>query len=244
MNRNVSGKQQPLRMTLVLAHPDDESFICGGTIAKYAELGADISLVCATKGEMGRRMGNPPFVNRETMPALREAELREACRLLGIGDLRFLGIRDKLVECEPFDRLVATIKTELSIRKPQVVLTFHERIGGHPDHCAIGRATTRACTELKRELPQMRLYFISFGEAMKQPEKYGFRKEQISRIDITDQRRSKMLSFRAHRSQTELDESLWGMDDNVVRKFGANEYFIQADAPYRAGETDLFAHVK
>ncbi|KIL41469.1 LmbE family protein [Gordoniibacillus kamchatkensis] len=233
-----------MRLTLVLAHPDDESFICGGTIAKYAALGADISLVCATKGEMGRRMGNPPFVNRETMPALREAELREACRLLGIGDLRFLGIRDKLVECEPVSQLVETIKTELRFRKPHVVLTFHERIGGHPDHCAIGLATTRACAELKRELPQLRLYFISFGEAMKRPEKYGFRKEQITRIDITDQRRSKMLSFRAHRSQTELDKSLWGPDDRVVREFGTNEYFIQADAPYRPGETDLFAHVK
>jgi bacillithiol biosynthesis deacetylase BshB2 len=244
MKRPTRISAAPLRLTLVLAHPDDETFICGGTIAKYAEQGAELSLICATKGEMGRRMGNPPFANRETMPALREDELRKACRILGIGDLRFLGLRDKLVECEPPERLAADVRKELLLRKPQVVLTFHERIGGHPDHCAIGRATTLACAQLKQELPQLRLYFISFGEAMKRPEKYGFRKEQITRIDITDQRRSKMLAFRAHRSQTELDESLWWPDEHVLRRFGTSEYFIQSEGPYRPGESDLFSHVR
>ncbi len=58
------------KLLAVFAHPDDETFICGGTLARYAKLGVEITLLCATKGAMGRRMGTPPFVNRETMPRL------------------------------------------------------------------------------------------------------------------------------------------------------------------------------
>lgn len=230
---------RPDNIVAVFAHPDDETFICGGTLAKYAQQGADITLVCATKGESGRRMGLPPFVTRESMPRLREGELREACRLLGIRDLRFLGLRDKLVECEPLERLAGTIMDVLRERKPDVVMTFHERIGGHSDHCYIGKATTLAWERLRGELPEMRLYFISFGDSMRRPERYGFPKEQITEVDITEQRHIKMLAFRAHRSQTELDQGLWGPDAAVAQGFAGKEYFIQAAAPWTPGETDL-----
>jgi bacillithiol biosynthesis deacetylase BshB2 len=232
------------RIVAVFAHPDDETFVCGGTLAKYAKEGASITLLCATKGEMGRRMGTPPFANRETMPKLREGELREACRLLGIQDLRFLGIRDKLVECENAESLTLRIMEVIRERKPQVVLTFHERIGGHPDHCAIGRATTLACQRVRDELPEMRLFFITYGETMKKPEPYGFHKEQISVIDIGAHRKTKMLAFRAHRSQTEMDKSLWRPDDKVIQRFGTAEYFIQGSTPFVPGETDLFSHLR
>jgi LmbE family N-acetylglucosaminyl deacetylase len=90
----------------------------------------------------------------------------------------------------------------------------------------------------------MRLYFISFGEAMKQPERYGFRQEQIAKIDIAAERRVKMLAFRAHRSQSEVNAELWDPDEQVVRRFGSSEYFIQAHTPFASGLTDLFAHVR
>jgi bacillithiol biosynthesis deacetylase BshB2 len=237
-------KNRPDHIVAVFAHPDDETFICGGTLAKYAQHGTGITLVCATKGESGRRMGLPPFVTRESMPRLREAELREACRLLGIGDLRFLGLRDKLVECEPLERLAATIAEVLRERRPDVVLTFHERIGGHPDHCYIGKATTLAWQRLRDELPGMRLYFISFGDAMRRPERYGFPKEQITEVDITDQRLVKMHAFRAHRSQTELDEGLWGPDAAVAQRFSGKEFFIQAAPPWSPGERNLTGYGK
>ncbi len=241
------------KLLAVFAHPDDETFICGGTLARFAKEGVRITLVSATKGEMGRRMGKPPFVNRETMPALREQELRKACGILGIQDLRFLGIRDKLVEFEPLEKLVGRIVTVIRELRPQVVLTFHEKIGGHPDHCAIGKAATLAFQQagdpnrypehrgqgLKPFAPE-RLYFISFGEAMKRPERYGFLPEQITRIDVSACRAEKMRAFRAHRSQTELDSWLWGSDSDVMRKFSGEEYFIQGNMPFRKGERDLF----
>ena len=82
--------QTKRRLLVVLAHPDDESFLCGGTIAKMSERGIQITLLCATKGEMGRRMGNPILTTRESLPGLRVRELKGACEELGIKDLRFL----------------------------------------------------------------------------------------------------------------------------------------------------------
>lgn len=59
------------KLLAVFAHPDDESFICGGTLAKYASEGVDITLVSATRGEMGRRMAIRPIStgNRWRLPA-------------------------------------------------------------------------------------------------------------------------------------------------------------------------------
>src|SRR4051794_32756751 len=103
---------------VVLAHPDDETFICGGTLAKLGHEGHRVVLVCATKGEMGRRMGVPPTETRESIPIVREQELRNACRALKIEDLRFLGIRDKLLEIHPFDVVKQMVLEHLLEVKP------------------------------------------------------------------------------------------------------------------------------
>ena len=69
---------------VVFPHPDDETFGCGGTIAQFATSGVPVTYVCGTLGQMGRNMGNPIFATRESLPRIREAELEEACRALGI----------------------------------------------------------------------------------------------------------------------------------------------------------------
>src|SRR5438105_3415667 len=84
----------PTRLLLVFAHPDDESFVAAGLSRRYADAGAHIALVTATRGEAGSR-GDPPLCAEEELPALREAELREAAALLGIGDIHLLGYHDQ-----------------------------------------------------------------------------------------------------------------------------------------------------
>jgi N-acetylglucosamine malate deacetylase 2 len=217
---------------VVVAHPDDESFICGGILAKYAKQGVDIHLVCATKGEMGRRVGNPPYVTRESMPRLRERELEEACRHLGIRQPRYLGIMDKTVEFEPVSQLKNTVLRHMIDVQPDVVLTFHERLGGHPDHCAIGLASTSAYYEAKRtgQVPGLKgLFFITFGEMMKQPEPFGLTSEQIVGVDITATRKEKLLAYRAHRCQTEIESWVWLPDDQAIASMGRTEYLIRDD---------------
>lgn len=227
------------RLLAVFAHPDDETFICGGTLAKYAAAGVEITLVSATRGEMGRRMGNPPYLNRETIAAAREIELRQACDHLGVSELQFLDIRDKTVEFIDEEWLVSQIEQLIRKLKPDVVLTFHETLGGHPDHCAIGKVTTKAF----RRVGQGELYFISFGDRMLQPERYGYTAQDIVAVDVQDHLAAKLAAFRAHRCQSEIDEWVWQRDDKALRHFGRYEYFIRGSQPQvsvSTMENDLF----
>ncbi|MEF3306042.1 PIG-L family deacetylase [Paenibacillus sp. GYB003] len=232
---NASAINKTRKLLAVFAHPDDESFICGGTLAKYAAEGVDITLVSATRGEMGRRMGNPPYLNRETMAAAREKELRQACGCLGIRRLLFFDIRDKTVEF--VDEAALTGRIEALIREigPDVVLTFHEKLGGHPDHCAIGKAATAAC---KRAGLLESLYFISFGGTMERPEPYGYTRDDIVKIDISAHLEAKLSAFRAHRCQSEIDEWVWLPDREALTRFGKHEYFIRAAADRKKRKPD------
>ncbi|NBD25676.1 PIG-L family deacetylase [Paenibacillus glycinis] len=226
------------KLLAVFAHPDDESFICGGMFAKYASEGVDITLVSATRGEMGRRMGNPPYLNRETMAAAREQELRDACECLGIGKLIFFDIRDKTVEFADEEALTGRIENLIRELEPDVVLTFHEKLGGHPDHCAIGKATTAA---FRRSAGKGALYFITFGDAMEHPERYGYTHKDVIKVDVRDHLAAKLASFRAHRCQTEIDEWVWLPDREALAHLGNHEYFLKGnrDAPQRVYH-DLF----
>jgi LmbE family N-acetylglucosaminyl deacetylase len=132
------------RLLGLFAHPDDESRIVGGTLAKYASEGVAVSLLVATRGEEGS-CGDPPLCTPEKLPQVREAELREACSVLGVHDLTILDYRDgslATVDCaELTGHLVAAIRRI----RPQVVLTFGpEGRTLHADHIAIHEAATAA----------------------------------------------------------------------------------------------------
>ena len=140
----------------VLAHPDDETFGMGGTLAYYALNGAHVHLICATRGEVGEV---PPEMMSgfATIAELRESELRCAAKALGIEDVIFLDYRDSGMPGSPdnahpnalaaqqIDLVAAKIVSHIRQIKPQVVLTF-DPIGGykHPDHIAIHQATVLA----------------------------------------------------------------------------------------------------
>ncbi len=140
----------------VLAHPDDESFGTGGTLALYASQGVDVYLICATRGEVGE-MPDDMLAGYATIGDKREAELRCAAKTLGIRSVYFLGYRDSGMPGTPDNhhpqalaaQSVETVAKEVArhIRtlKPDIVITF-DPIGGyyHPDHIAIHRATVMA----------------------------------------------------------------------------------------------------
>ncbi|WP_379135335.1 PIG-L family deacetylase [Paenibacillus sp. sgz500958] len=225
----------PRKILAVLAHPDDETFICGGTLAKYASQGADITLVSATRGEMGRRMGNPHYLNRESIPAAREIELRRACDSLGIRRLIFFDIRDKTVEFIDEELLIGRISDLIDEEDPDVILTFHEKLGGHPDHCAIGKVTTAA---VMRSGHRGALYFISYGDAMKQPGRYGYTRADITRINVQNHLQAKLAAFRDHRCQSEFDEWVWEEDTKALSRFGPYEYFIKGNSAAMSQQSD------
>ena len=145
-----------LSVLAVFAHPDDEGFGCGGTLAMLAARGAKITLVCATNGDAGE-ISDPELATRETLAQVRRHELRQAMDITGVHDIRFLGYRDSgmadtednnhpdsLFQAEAdhvTDQLVAIIREV----RPQLVITFDPTGGyGHPDHTAVNNHTSRA----------------------------------------------------------------------------------------------------
>jgi LmbE family N-acetylglucosaminyl deacetylase len=147
---------QDLTLLSVLAHPDDESFGMGGTLALYARRGVSVHLVCATRGEVGDV--EPHHLQGYTSIAdLREDELRCAAKHLGLAGVHFLGYRDsgmpgsqdnqhpQACAAAPVDEVAARIVHFIRMLQPQVIITF-DPIGGyrHPDHIAVHKATVQA----------------------------------------------------------------------------------------------------
>lgn len=181
---------------VIYPHPDDETLASGGTIALHTRAGIPVTYLCATMGEMGRNMGRPFFATRESLPALREAELRAACRILGVTDLRLMGIRDKTVEFVDPDHLANLVRAVVDEVQPSLVITYHPEHGVHPDHCALGHATVRALADIPADRRPV-LHTRAFGKRLK-----DLGTPDVT-IDATPVMEIKMAAILAHRSQTE-----------------------------------------
>jgi N-acetyl-1-D-myo-inositol-2-amino-2-deoxy-alpha-D-glucopyranoside deacetylase len=150
---------EPLSLLAVKPHPDDEAITMGGTLARYSAEGVRTTLVTATRGEVGEIL-DPELDPKEAAPRLasiREAELRRACEIMGVGELVFLGYEDSGMaglprnhepgtfwqadEEEAVARLIQVIRRV----RPQVIATENEFGGyGHPDHIKTHRVAASA----------------------------------------------------------------------------------------------------
>lgn len=129
---------------LSFAHPDDESFLAGGTACRYADAGVRVVLSSATRGEAGKA-GDPPLCTLDALPAVRERELREAASILGVAALHLLGYRDRSLDAAPPDRIREQLVSLIRSERPAVVVTFDPNGANlHPDHVAISRFTSDA----------------------------------------------------------------------------------------------------
>ena len=149
-------KQDQRTLLAVLAHPDDETFGTGGTLALYARRGVAVHLVCATRGEVGD-VDAEHMKGFASVAELRESELRCAAGILGLAGVHFLNYRDsgmpgspdnshpRALAAQPVNRVAGEVAHYIRLLRPQVLITF-DPIGGyrHPDHIAIHNATVRA----------------------------------------------------------------------------------------------------
>lgn len=152
VSRPASGR------TLVFfgAHPDDETFGLGATLAQYAAAGVKVYYACATRGEAGST--DPENMKGfASMGDLRWHELECAAKELGLAGVVYLGYRDSgmpgtpdnthplALAAAPVDQVTGRMVKVIRELKPQVALTF-DPIGGyrHPDHVAVHNAAVRA----------------------------------------------------------------------------------------------------
>jgi N-acetyl-1-D-myo-inositol-2-amino-2-deoxy-alpha-D-glucopyranoside deacetylase len=159
----MSSHNGSLDILFVLAHPDDESFGNAGTMMLAHGEGMTTGLLCATRGEVGE-IRDPALATRDTLPAVRERELRQAMRLARLTELRLLGFRDsgmagtppnedpRALVNVPFVEAMAHVVGHIRDLKPRVVVSFGpDGVYGHPDHIAIGAITDAAVVEAAGE---------------------------------------------------------------------------------------------
>ena len=154
------------RLLLVHAHPDDETINNGITMAKYAQEGAKVTLVTCTRGEEGEvlveELGNLASNRDDKLGEHREIELKNAMKLLGIEDYRFLGAPNKkwrdsgMIDTPQNERsdvfwqanleeVAQELVKVILETKPQVLITYDEFGGyGHPDHIKANQVAMKA----------------------------------------------------------------------------------------------------
>ncbi len=187
------------KILAVIAHPDDESFGIGGTLAKYAQEGVEIHVLCATRGENGR--------GGSDLGKIREQELMNASKIIGVERVEFMGFIDGMLSNSLYHKMAEKITQKIINFKPQVVLTF-DRLGvsGHIDHIMVAMVTTFVCQKIKdqvtlfymcelKETTDLELnYFIYFPP--------GYRKSDMDVvIDIHHVWKTKVNAMLSHKSQ-------------------------------------------
>ena len=159
----MDGPGSARRLLGVFAHPDDEVFCAGGTMAHVAGAGGQVVVLSATRGERGQ-IRDASAATRRTLGAVREAELRAACAELGIdSNVRVLDFGDGTLPRHRSAVAAAIVDCMREVR-PDAVVTFAPDGGyGHPDHMVISELTTEAFGTLVRECPEgQRLYHAVF----------------------------------------------------------------------------------
>ena len=126
------------RAMVVMAHPDDNEFACGGTVALLASLGWTTHLVVTTSGNKGTK---DPAVTPQQLASEREEEQRRAAEILGMESPVFLGFPDGYIENT--NELRGLIVRQLRLHRPDLVITWDGFRAGfnHRDHRRTGRAT-------------------------------------------------------------------------------------------------------
>jgi len=208
MGEDMDGINFKAKKVLVVgAHPDDNDFGAGATVAKAAGQGAEVIYLIATTGQRGSSDEN---MTPERLSEIRRKEQEEAAKVLGVREVRFLDYVDG--ELIPDIRLKERVVRSIRRYKPDIVFTmdpsffYYKSYGmvNHSDHRAIGEATLDACYPLARDL-------LSFPEHVKvglNPHKvkelllHSFVPENANfYVDVTDTFDIKIKALSLHKSQ-------------------------------------------
>jgi LmbE family N-acetylglucosaminyl deacetylase len=225
------------RLLAIFAHPDDESFRPGGSLALMAAKGVEIFLLTATRGEFGFKKGTP-ICKRSELGKVREEELRSACRVLGIQPPIFLDYTDKYLSDAPLDRIITEIVDVVEKYRPQVILTYGpDGVSGHPDHIAISHFATEAFW--KTDIPKKLYYMVvpkSLVETTGMTNIHYVPDEEITlRINVTSVLRQKLAAIHCHKSQ--ISDSVVSVSSlREKQRFLATETFKLAAS--RLGKID------
>jgi LmbE family N-acetylglucosaminyl deacetylase len=241
----------------VWAHPDDEAICAAGTLTLCALRGEPVSVICATRGELGP-ISDPALASRSTLASVRERELRAACAELGIREPEFLDLPDGGVSHASLSAALHTLVTRIRTQRPRVLLGFGaDGLYGHDDHVAMGElvvAARRAAADeaYSSALPAYRVprhfYAVWTGQQVRDlfdalidagtpgqlwrltPEHFVCTEDDVSaRVDVRSVIPQKLRAIRAHRTQLAADHALSLIDADAAQRVLGIERFRCAD---------------
>ncbi|GAC1436863.1 MAG: PIG-L family deacetylase [Solirubrobacteraceae bacterium] len=239
--RQASAENRPNAIVAVVAHPDDEALIAGGTLALAADAGLATGVVALTRGELGP-ISDPRLADAGTIGAVRELELERSGAALGIDWTCCLGHPDGELEWAEVESAAGELADLLRAARPVTLLTFGEDgLYGHPDHVATRHLAGRAAVLLgprgaslyeavwdpdltaqlvaaagRRGLPTS-LWGLdphAFGSAPSGP---------TIRLDVRPVLERKLRALRAHRTQLASDHLLTQLPDDLATRFLGEE---------------------
>ena len=260
-----------LKVLCFFAHPDDEAFGSGGTLAELVRKGHHVTTVCATNGDVGE-ISDPALATPENLWEVRQGELRAAMAVTGVPDVRFLGYRDSgmigtadnenpasLFQAEPA-KIEAEITAILDELTPDIVFT-HDPTGGygHPDHTTVCQRVTTVIDSMGENRPHF--YYVcfpksSFRKLWEQMTEAGitppFAKEALDDIgspddylttvrDVSDYVDIKKASLNCHATQLDHEGPFSAMAPEMMSAWMSTEYFYQSRPTNNPTQYDILS---
>jgi LmbE family N-acetylglucosaminyl deacetylase len=241
----------------VFAHPDDESLACGGTLARLADEGARVIVMCASRGEAGS-VSDLSLVPDGDLGLVRTRELRAAAAVLGVSEVLVLDHPDGDLRWEDVAELHAEIVSTIERYRPDAVITFAEDgLYWHLDHVGVHERTYTAVRSLGSAAPP--LYYVTMplgvmrevveaahakGGAPPESSLWGIDPTAFGDsadpptfiIDVRDWASRKLAALRCHRTQMGPNNPIAWINEDEARQWLGVEQFRRA--PLEASTDD------
>jgi LmbE family N-acetylglucosaminyl deacetylase len=210
-------------LVAVFAHPDDEAFGPGGTLATFVKE-RDVYVICVTDGDAGKNSST----KTKSLAEIRKDEIEESTKILGIKQVFFLGYKDGTLCNNVYHEIAEKIEKLISPIKPEILLTFEPRgVSGHIDHMAVSMITSFVF-ERSAFVKELWYYCLS-RHARGLQESYfiyfppGYKDSEIDRVvDVTPVWKQKLTAMHKHESQKhDIDRIL-----KTFEKRTKEEYFL------------------
>jgi len=234
----------------VFAHPDDESLACGGTLARLADSGVRVVVMCASRGERGS-IADPALIPPGgSLAAVRTNELHDAARVLGVTEVIVLDHPDGNLRWNRVPELHAEIVSAINAYAPDLVITFAEDgLYWHLDHIGVHERTYTAVKSFGASAPP--LYYMTMPHGLMRdvvetaiargwvppgshvwgitPDAFGAAADPPSlTVDVRDWVPRKLAALRCHRTQMGPTNPFARMDEAAARRWLGVEYFLPA----------------
>ncbi|MEX0788338.1 MAG: PIG-L deacetylase family protein [Anaerolineales bacterium] len=200
----------PEKILVVLAHPDDPEFFCGGSVARWTSGGAHVTYCLLTSGDKG---SDEPATDPDALARTREVEQRNAAAILGVSEVLFLRRPDGTLQPD-LDLRKDIVRVIRKVKPDRVVTSgievFSDHSLNHPDHRAAGQATLDAIYPASGSgmyFPEL-LYEEGLAPHKVNEVYVALAKDSNLTIDVTEFLPKKIAALLEHKSQIREPEKL------------------------------------